>query len=425
MPEQPDQITFDSYNLQDNTVITEHIDGDDSLPQKATGVYELPILHGAKRTFEKYMARYITLKGIVKSPTASGLIGKLEELKELFSRQEKSLQITYPDSYTRIYTASVEDVKMPRPAYAVTVANYEAKFVCPEPWSVRTNNTISGVYNISDPITTLSVGISGTLDPQPQIFFNTTASGSKFIFANTTTGKSIEISTTFSGSGRSLIIDCYNFSVQLDGNPTEFRGTFPQFKANQQNSISIITIGQSGDAKDQYFEDTTNLKYVINFGKNRAIAQSFIPTKAKLLYVELFLGLNSTYAPSQNYTITVEIQTDSSNKPSSTVVGTAVIAPIESKTLSWYRAIFASPLTLTIGSKYWIVIKAPNTVSNHTYKQGIYLTSQIAGISGSESENQGATWFTSDNYELLFRTFTDLNIILSGKLVIQYNPRRL
>src|SRR2546426_262711 len=148
MADVPTNIQYDGYTYQDSTIITAVVEGDDSAPKKALGIYELPVLHGAKKTFEKYIARRISLTGIIKSPTASGLIGKMEEMKEVATRQDKTLTLTYP-SYTRIYTASVEGAPVfSRAPYAINIADFEQTFLAAEPWSVQTQTAISGVYNV-------------------------------------------------------------------------------------------------------------------------------------------------------------------------------------------------------------------------------------------------------------------------------------
>lgn len=422
MPDVATDIQFDSYSLQDSTVITEVIDGDDSMPKKAIGLYELPVLHGAKKTFEKYEARHITMRGVVKSTTASGLVGKMEELKEVVSRQDKQLTITYP-SYTRIYTgvSSEAGISFDRPAYAVNIADFSLTFVAPEPWSVQTTTSVSGVYGITSSITNLAVGISGMLDPEPYIFFNTTTSGSRFSLTNTTTGDTIDITTTFSGSGRSLLIDCYSRQVTIDGLPTTFKGVFPRFKPNVQNTLVLSTFGNATGGKDQAFEDTAigNTDYSIGSAIYRA--QSFVPgVSGTLPFLEMYLkGISANTARD----VTVEIRSDNSGTPSSTVLATATISSFDSASPSWKRALFSSGVSLTSGTTYWIVAYTNFYLS---YRWMGSTTSQYASGGAAISYNRGVTWtaYTS-GLDHLFRTYLDYSAALAGKLVIQYNPRRM
>lgn len=427
MPDVPVDIQFDSYELQDTTVITSDIDGDDSAPKKSVGVYELPVLNGAKKTFEKYQARRITLQGIIKSPTASGLVGKMEEMKEVVARQDKQLTLTYP-SYTRIYTgvSSEAGVEFKRASYAINIADYSLTFVCPEPWSVQTTTSVSGVYGITTPTTALSVGVSGMLDPQPLIFFNTTASGSRFTIMNQTTGDVIDVPTTFSGSGRSLLIDPYNFQVTLDGTPVTFKGTFPRFKPGI-NSLLISTFGSAASALDQKFEETTlSLPYASYMAGTYRSAQSFVPTGTAILFAELYLRSNPTGASGD---ITVEIQTNSGGSPSGSVLGTATIAAFYSYGTIWKRAVFTAGITVTPGTTYWLVAYASTSAPVYRYTWVEYATTdKYSSGSAKQSSNSGTTWSASGlgaNSDHLFRVYSDLGTTLSGKLVIQYNPRRM
>ncbi len=423
MPDTPVDISYDGYDLQDDTIITSSIDGDDGLPSKVISVYELPILPGGKITNEKFQSRRITLSGKIKSPTASGLISKLEEVKEVFSRQQKTLILTYPDNNRRIYTASVESFPDPkRPSYSVNITDYNVTFVCTEPWAVNSQTTVSGVYAISQSITGLNVGISGMVDPQPVITFNTTASGSQFLIANNTTGDSMVVSTTFSGTGRQLSIDTYKFEVRLDGVPVEYKGRFPRFNKGL-NSLTIATLGTAGSAVDQSM-DIASL-YGIGkqpFGRDYYIAQSFVPTKPYLLYVELRIGYNSSIAGD----ITVEIRSNNSGFPSSTVLSTASIPAITSR-LAWRRAVFPSAVTLTPGTTYWIVVYSANSNRSYTYEIESYHVSRYANGYAAFSSNSGLSWAGGSLYnyfDIFFRTIADSGTPLTGTLAIEYNPRK-
>lgn len=419
----PVQLSFDGYNLQNDTIITSDIDGDEQAPPKGIGVFELPVLHGAKKTFEKVQARRITIAGLVKSATISGLVGKLEEMKELFTRQDKQLLITYPNGYPRLYSATVEGaLEIQRDPWSLNIAPFKATFLCAEPWSVQTATSISGVYNITGPVASLALGISGTLDPQPQIWFHTTASGSRFSLTNTTTGDTIEVPTTFSGTGRSLLIDCYNYQVSIDGQPVTFKGTFPRFNPGV-NNLLIQTYGTAGGAIDQSYQDPTTATYNTDIGGPSTFrAQSFVPAITKILAVELYLARYGSGPITSAYDLTVSIQADSAGKPSGTDLVSATIPAFNSTTPSWKRATFSSALTVTVGTTYWIVIKA---LSAPAFTYSIYYssTSQYANGGAAWTTDGGVSWLTN-TYDRLFRIYSDQGTPLSGRLIIGYNPRR-
>ena len=421
MPIDPVQLTYDGYNLQDSTIITSDIDGDEAAPPKALGVYELPVLHGAKKTFEKVCSRRITIQGTVKSPTISGLVGKLEELKEVATRQDKVLAITYPGNYPRIYTCSVEgNPEVTFEPWSLNLARFKMTFVAVEPWSVQSVTSISGVYNVTGPVQAMTVGISGTLDPQPQIYFNTTASGSRFSLTNLTTGDTIDVTSTFSGIGRSLLIDCYNSQVSIDGSPAIFKGIFPRFVPGN-NSLIVQTYGTAGAAVDQAFEDTSLAStYSIFFGGNNYLSQSFKPTITKLLAVEIYVRSYNVLPAGD---ITVEIQADSAGKPSGTALATGTIAAFSSTTSAWKRATLSSYLTVTPETTYWIVLKATTSSSYRYFCPVSYPVSQYSNGSAATSTNAGTTWTTRVD-DILFRVYSDQGTPLSGKMVIAYNPRR-
>ena len=422
MTDQIVNISYDDYDLQDEDIIIEKIIGDDSLPQKIQDINELPVEDGGKITSEKIASRRITIEGIVKNTSASGLIGKIEEIKEIASRKEKTLIITQPVNNQRIYTASVDGSPdfSARPAWAVNIAPIRMSFICTKPFAVNTQTAISGVYNIDSSITNLSVGISGTAEPRPRIYFNTTASGSKFLINNVTSNESIEVPTTFSGTGRSLLIDTEKSEVSIDGLPENFKGSFPDFKIGN-NELQIVTVGSAGSAKDQSFDDVSLTLASAVFGGLRIKGQSFIATLNNLLYVEFFL---STRTPIRLEDITVELRDDSGGEPD-TLIASATIEKFNSNTPSWRRAIFNSAISVIPGNTYYLLLKSS---SSYSYSYGLLTvssSSQYADGNAIWSDDNGANWFQPANgYDRLFRTFGNIDADLTGKLVIQYNPRK-
>ena len=419
MPIDPVQLSYDSYNLQSDTIITADIEGDEQAPQKSIGLYELPVLHGGKKTFEKYQSRRISIAGVIKSASISGLVGKLEEVKELFTRQDKTLQILYPGNYPRIYTASVDkNLEIQRDPWELNIARFKASFLCSEPWSVQSLTSVSGVYTIASSTTQLGVGISGTLDPQPLIYFNTTASGSRFSIVNTTTGDTMDVPTTFSGTGRSLLIDCYNYQVKIDGVPTSFKGVFPRFNPGV-NNLTITTYGTAGSAIDQSFETQTN--FGLSFGSSANYwGQTFTPTRSSVLAVELSIGANSS-TPHED--ITVQIRTTSAGLPTSTVLGTATISAFNSGGYAWRRATFSAPVTVTPGTVYAIVVFSSGMPTSYFYQFG--QANEYTGGRWVSSSNAGASFSAVDVRDALFRIYGDSGTALTGKVVIEYKPRRL
>lgn len=419
MADQPVDIQFDSYDLQNDTIITSQIDGDDSAPKKEIGIYEMPVIHGAKQTFEKYAARRITIQGVLKSTSASGLVGLAEELKEVASRRDKTLQITYPGTYNRIYTASVEGApEISRSPWAVNIADFKMTFIATQPFSTQTTATISGVQTISGSVSRFNVTISGTVDPQPLLSFHTTASGSYFSIFNETTNDVIGVTTTFSGTGgRDLRIDANAFSVLLDGAVQNFSGKFPNFVPGV-NTLTVTTVGNAGASLDQYAQTESLATYQWKFGGATYFAQSFVPTLTRLLAIEMYSAWN--YGEAQN--ITVYIYSDSAGSPGS-LLGTATINAFTSASPSWRRATFPAVITVTPGTTYWIVVKGGSISYQYTWFG--FPSSQYSSGQMKVSYNSGLAWSApTGSIDLAFRTYGDLNSPLTGRFVIEYNPRR-
>lgn len=124
---------------------------------------------------------------------------------------------------------------------------------------------------------------------------------------------------------------------------------------------------------------------------NNAQGQSFTPG-ASLLLSEVRIPLRKNGSPTDNVTLT--IQSDASNKPSGTVLGTASRSrsgtPITT-TSFWTTFKFTTPISLSASTKYWMVVQRSGAVDAANYY--FIETNTASGYAGGGTSTLSvATW---------------------------------
>lgn len=159
------------------------------------------------------------------------------------------------------------------------------------------------------------------------------------------------------------------------------------------------------------------------------VAQSFIPLKSKIRGISLWKTANTgTFTG----TITVSIQADTADSPSGTVLLTKTITNGEYNGLAIgeFDVMYSSEISITIGSRYWVVIETSTSdSSNHpnigTNSAGGYTNGSV------KSWNTVDGWTTVSTVDLYFKTYeginsqvvvTDTTGRISSKLSTKYNP---
>lgn len=103
--------------------------------------------------------------------------------------------------------------------------------------------------------------------------------------------------------------------------------------------------------------------------------------------------------------IIVEIQTDSSNSPSGTVVsGTSVTVPAANvpTSLGWVTANFGSAPTLSASTKYWIVVRSASAFGTGNFLMWRAKTGNPYST-GNMMYYSGSTWTAQSTVDNLFR----------------------
>lgn len=116
--------------------------------------------------------------------------------------------------------------------------------------------------------------------------------------------------------------------------------------------------------------------------------------------------------------VTVSIRATSGDLPTGADLASATIPGFSSGAGGYYAAVFASPATLTAGTKYAIVVRAASNPSSGTYAYVISSRSPYAGGRRSTSSNSGGTWAVANpSTDIGFKTYMKAGYTTSGTLV--------
>jgi len=241
-------IKFDSYDLQNGNISIREIEFE-SISNRRINYQKIPGRDGAKFVDDDYDPRIIRMRGSINDSSGANLDTRIDELSEVLIRQNKPLDIDYI-SGTRRYTANCTNFILQRDFYNITHNPIELEFtVSNPPWAKALDSTTSSWDNLIGTSATTAtiedttgggagkaVYFGGTRRPLPKLQFiiNTCSSLERIKFTNESNSDAIGVSREFS-AGETLVVDCDNLTVQVDGTDVDYDGVFPEFTIGWNN----------------------------------------------------------------------------------------------------------------------------------------------------------------------------------------------
>ena len=372
-------IQFDSTEILTSAYIPQYVKHE-SAPERIITALQLAREDGSILISDKRGIKIITLKGTLVAASQAALDAAIDSFKELLSRKEKNLDISW-NSSTRRYVANCTDHSFDRDHYNTNALPWTAEFTVLSGEGKDTSTTTAlNAHSISvDTPIADSFTISGSKPAKPIITLNIdgVASGGKGVeYKNTDTGEKIQITrnkTWGGGSGKQIVIDCLtrkvtdnidNSSVAAEG---IFYGVFPTFKIGTNN----VQISQ-GKLVNQTSPDPDDLTKIATSYSTTAsttrLAQGFFVPYTDATFSAVTLALKKTGTPG---TLTVRIETDNNGQPSGTLVDANATVNVAHSSLStgytYFTATFPSVFQLTANTKYWIVLQAVATLDGSNY----------------------------------------------------------
>ncbi len=372
-------IKFDSTEILNTTYVPRFVKHESTADRE---IVTLPITrsNGSVKISARYAEKIITIQGILIGTSAADLESKIDAFKELFSRQDKNLDIDWNGS-TRRYVATCKRHDFDRDHFNISYVPWSAEFLVP--LGIGTDSSETSIYDSSGIGATASTTLTfaGSAQPRPIFTIDMTTAGSAQVIQllNNDTGQFIKIDGPYANSDQ-IIVDCLAMTVKKNGTSINFRGLFPNFYIGA-NSFTINIIGAGSNADQAELTGAVSGAIIYDDGSFLPWeAQSFIPSESG--YVDkIDLVLAKTGAPTGNFDVL--LYSDENNKPSINLTSGNPgyrIAASSVTTLNLYNLAWVSGTRpfLTAGVKYWIVNNPATLTSTSSIK---YITWQADVLS--------------------------------------------
>ncbi len=241
------QISINNLNITDNiNYLVEEITFRDMPARNLTSV-PISTRPGDKLVAAEWSNKQIYIKGRIFGASYDDLRSKVDTFQLNAAIQSLALQI----DNDRTYTTSLIDLKIPNQFYNLTMVEYEANFLCLDPFAYASAVTISGT-TISGTVTySGTVTISGTVFAEPLLTITPAGSPSgdsgikqmqiKYI----NDGGIVTISGLSGGNfnyNSPIVIDYSNYKVTVGGVTADYTGIFSRWEPGLRNfEITVIS----------------------------------------------------------------------------------------------------------------------------------------------------------------------------------------
>lgn len=224
-------ITVNGLNITDNTnYIVEELTYR-TMPSRNLVIEPISTRPGNKLIAYEWGAKEIYFKGRVFGTTPAEHQSNLDTLQKNFSIPFVSISI----DEGRSYTATLSELSIPTQFYTLSMSEYEATFVCVDPFAYGSMLSVSGTV-VSGTLTySGSVTISGTHFAEPMLTIRPTGAnaGNSGINAlqiyHSPSGELLTVSGTINYNA-DLSIDYSNFYVTNSGEQSDYSGIFSRFE---------------------------------------------------------------------------------------------------------------------------------------------------------------------------------------------------
>lgn len=246
-----DTVVFDGYSLDTSERITESLTTR-SAPKRLVERARLAAKDGTKVVSALDDEKIITWRGFLKTTTASGLRGLIDEVKQALTKTEKTLAVTEAD-VTREYVCSlVDEIEIGQEHYEITAAPIEVQFLAADPYCYDQAYTTWSGTSISGTSWTQSLTLSGSAAPAPRLTVDVSISGAVTEIKLTNNDEWLSVSRPTGqygfGDNAQLIIDCQAQTVTLSGVNVTFSGVLPSFTPG----LNVLKLGFAHSSAYQY-----------------------------------------------------------------------------------------------------------------------------------------------------------------------------
>jgi len=411
----PNSIKFDSTELLNTTYIPRYVKHESSTDREL-GIMNLARDNGSVLVNDRRGTKTITLKGILTGATESALETAIDNFKELFSRQQKNLDISWAGS-TRRYVATCKSHNFDRDYFHLLFVPWTAEFIVLNGVGEDLSETIIvDSESFGQNYKTKTISLGGTASPKIKFSIDVN-SPNNYIYGvqlkNTATGEAIMAYSDISSLHNKILeIDTRLKTVKIDGFSSKYIGMFPNFIVG--NNKIMITLG---DIVDQEFSDIVIGNSFPIYQSLRA-GQSFTVPYTNSTYRSIWLHMS--YIGDPVVICDVRIETDNNGEPSGTLVSANSKGDIDKSEMAggsindWYKVNFDGNFTLHSNTPYWIVVKmsGPAGDVNNRYNWGYEDSIRATYKNGNASfyDSGWTDWPTTDAlFKICYGGINDLN----------------
>jgi hypothetical protein len=393
-------VKYDGTEILNTTYIPRFVQHE-SAPDIDMDLVELPNRDGGVIVSCRHNSKRITLSGILTGKTEAQLETNIDNFKELFSRRDKNLDISWAAS-TRRYVANCVRHTFDRDHFHLLFVPWSAEFVVASGIGEDTSETIiqSGKDFLNE--TTEAVTFLGTAKPLPRITITpstTTASCLGLEIKNLDTGQRmvIPVSGGFVAN-KTIEMDARLRTVKVDGVIVPYFGQFPDFQVGVNNIYF-----KTGQVIDQGFYDDSlhNAGYAIyNGGIYEKVAQRFTVENTSAGHRRILLYLMKVGSPVGG--LPFSIVKDSGGEPSATVVASGSLLGVAT---SWgWHLENLTDYTLEADTPYWLVLDGDTWGDGSNYIIWGGVSGQNATYKrGHVAYNPGTGWEHILGTDMLFK----------------------
>lgn len=243
-------ISFDGVSLQTSYIVSREFNHE-AIDNREANYQRLGARDGSKLVSVTFGVKRIEIEGTLKGDSIDDLEARQDQLKALFNKRERNLDIQYA-SGTRRYKASIESIKIDRRYYNIVFCPFTITFICANPPFGTTLDTSTAQFNTiaANGTGTYSgtATFTGTYRPFPvvKLTINSASNLSRIEFRNKNTNSKISIQRIFSAADV-ILIDTENINITVNGVNTDYDGVLPDF-VQGGNDFAVHFYGNSYNA---------------------------------------------------------------------------------------------------------------------------------------------------------------------------------
>ncbi len=236
-------ITINGLNITDNiNYLVEELEYK-TMPARNLVYEPISTRPGDKMIACEWGQKEIYFKGRVFGSTPAELQTNVDTLQMNFAVPFVSISI----DDGRTYTGTLSEMSVPTQFYTLSMLEYEARFVCVDPFAYGSAVSVSGTVVSGTTTFSGTVTISGTQFAEPTLTIIPAGGSSgdsgirQMRVYHTPTGEIVTVSGTYNYL-TNMVIDYQNFFVTKDGLQVDYQGIFSRFEPGSVSfEITVIS----------------------------------------------------------------------------------------------------------------------------------------------------------------------------------------